>query len=451
MKTRLLFILLIAFGVSTYGQTLKSIITEDGTKLDIPAEYEILVSSGVDDDVQAALDGAGTTPVRITADIIDLDHPILMDSDQTLIFEGVTIFVKGGLTMAGGDPYGYFDSHGVIKNRNGEGHAAAAWNKAGDWGGTGLGGETNITVIGGTIDGTSQTDYEYSGVQLHDVTNSRIENVKFNNVMIRTGKAQGNVDLRTCDYVLVKNIESLNTEKSGIYIINDDVGNVTDGTELGHITIDGGYIYNSGDSGIIGIDSPYGVVQNVHVDACGYLDSSNITMNMRWGKFVNNTSTNAVGPSNGLGFTLGHPAPYCAWNTIVSGNTFEGNATAGILMQGASTEGNIISDNVIINNGVGSLETYAGGISSNNNLSNMITDNTIKDNKNGVSIISGSTGITIQDNEIEDNAIYGINVGNGVNTRIIDNYFDGQPAGGDIVDNGTDTFIAGNEQADGGE
>ena len=120
-------------------------------------------------------------------------------------------------------------------------------------------------------------------------------------------------------------------------------------------------------------------------------------------------------------------------------------------MQGASTEGNVISGNVIINNGVGSLETYAGGIISNNNLSNMITDNTIKENENGVIIISGSTGITIQENDIEDNAIYGINVGNGVNTRIVDNYFKGRPegTGADIYDFGTDTFIAGNEHADG--
>ena len=441
-----------AFGVSTYGQTLKRIITEDGTKSDIPAEYEILVSSGVDDDVQAALDIAGTTPVRITADIIDLDRPILMDSDQTLIFENHTIYIKAIISDA--DPYVYWNGHAVIKNRNGIGLGSVP-SQGGDWGGTKLGGETNITVIGGTIDGTAHTgdvnSFEHNAIQFHDVTNSRIENVKCVNVMTRTGQSQGNIDLRDCDYILVRNVETVGTEKSGIYIENTDVGDVTDGTELGHITIDGGYIYGSGDSGIIGVNSPYGVVQNVHVDACGYLDSSNITMNMRYGKFINNKSTNAVGPGNGLGFTLGHPAPHSAWNTVVSGNTFEGNATAGILMQGASTEGNIISDNVIINNGVGSGETYAGGIISNNNLSNMITSNTIKGNENGVILISGSTGITIQDNNIIDNVTYGIHIANGVDTRIIDNYFNGQPAGDDISDSGTNTFIAGNEQADGGE
>ena len=373
-------------------------------------EYEILVTTDSWADVQTALDGAGTTPVRITNDITDINTIQLIDTGQTLIFEGVTLWT--GTTMP--------PNSAIIENKNVV--------------------DSLITIIGGTIDGTNEgvSTQEYNGVKFDSVYNSTIKNITLNNVLTRTGSAQGNIDVRSSHYITIENIRSYNTEKSGIFIL--------DGS---HITVKGGFIYGSGDSGLIGVDSPYGVVDGIHVDACGYLDSSNITMNMRYGKFINNKSTNGVGPTNGWGFTLGHPAPYSAWNTIVSGNTFEGNATAGILMQGASTEGNIISDNVIINNGVGSLETYAGGIISNNNLSNMITDNTIKDNKNGVSIISGSTGITIQDNEIEDNAIYGINVGNGVNTRIIDNYFDGQPAGGDIVDNGTDTFMAGNEQADG--
>lgn len=415
-------------------------------------DYEILVSSGVDSDVQAALDIAGTTPVRITADIIDLDRPILMDSDQTLIFEDQTIYVRTGATMDGGDPFTYFNGHGVIKNRNGAGHGDQA---GGDWGGTGFGGETNITVIGGTIDGTGQVTYEYNGVQLHDVTNSRIENVKFKNVMPdpRTGKPQGNVDLRDCDYILVKNIESLNAKKSGIYIENFDAGNVTDGTEIGHITIDGGYIYNSGDSGIIGINSYYGVVQNVHVDACGTDNNSNITMNMRWGKFINNKSTNAPGTTNGYGFTLGHPAPYSAWNTVVSGNTFEGNAFRGIFLQGASTEGNVITDNIIINNGVGHAAINAGGIYSNGNLANIFSYNTIRGNKNGIVVGSGTVGAVIKNNDIQDNKQFGVYVANGVGTRIEDNYFKGQPVvtGADIYDFGTGTFLAGNEHSDGGE
>ena len=457
MKTRLLFILLMAFGVSTYGQTLKSIITEDGTKLDISAEYEILVSSGDVDDVQTALDAAGAIPVRITADIIDLDRPILMDSNQTLIFESVTIYVKTGATMDGGDPFNYFNGHGVIKNRNGAGHGTVP---AGDWGGTGLGGETNITIIGGTIDGTGQVTYEYNGVQLHDVTNSRIENVKFNNVMPspRTGKPQGNVDLRTCDYILVRNIESLNTHKSGIFIENDDVGVVTDGTELGHITIDGGYIHNSGDSGIIGINSYYGVVQNVHVDACGVdgfatAGNSNITMNMRWGKFINNISTNAPGVTNGYGFTLGHPSPFDAWYTVVAGNTFSGNAAKGVFIQGSSSTGLNITDNIITENGFGSVAANSGGIATNEGLSMTFSKNTIRGNKNGITIGNGTIGAVIKNNDIQDSTQYGVFVANGVDTRIEDNYFKGQLVGkgADIYDFGTDTFIAGNEQADGGE
>ena len=153
--------------------------------------YEILVSSGFDHDVNTALATAGTTPVRITEDIIDWNAPFMMDSGQTLIFEGITIYVDPNATD------GEINEKAVIMNKNVT--------------------DSLITVIGGTINGNGQIDRVYRGVEFDSVYNSTIKNIRFNSVLIRTAPACGNIDVRNSHNVLVQNITSLNTQKSGIY------------------------------------------------------------------------------------------------------------------------------------------------------------------------------------------------------------------------------------------
>ena len=144
--------------------------------------YEILVSSGFDHDVNTALATAGTTPVRITEDIIDWNTPFMMDSGQTLIFEGITIYVDPNATD------GEINEKAVIMNKNVT--------------------DSLITVIGGTINGNGQIDRVYRGVEFDSVYHSTIKNVKFNDVLTRSSAATGNVDVRNSHYVTIQNIES---------------------------------------------------------------------------------------------------------------------------------------------------------------------------------------------------------------------------------------------------
>ena len=392
---------------------------------------EILVSDGLGSSVQAALDSAEAqagVPVRITEDIPALDFPILMDSNQTLIFEGVTIFVKNGITggtaIGGTDPLGYWNSHAVIKNRQGGGTSTNPVVRNYLRGNSIEGGETNITVIGGTIDGSNIPDdvgnvgieFSYNGVQLHDVTNSRVENVTFQSVLRRSGIEQGNVDVRNSFNVIVKNINATDTWYSGTYVM--------DGS---HITIDGGYIHETGDSGIIAVNSDYGVIQNVYVDDCGQKPdgsgASNITSNMRFGKFINNKSINAGlylstrgGSINAYGFTLGHPALYSAYNSIVSGNHFEGNASKGVFLQGVGTINNIVSNNILIDNGNLNPSINNGGINLQGVGSNKVIGNTCIGNYNGIALSNLTADSIIESNTIVDSTLYGINVDSATNT-----------------------------------
>ncbi len=368
----------------SYAETRSDLGLVIGT--DVQAHIEIIVSSGDVDDVNTALASAGSTPVRITADITGLDTPILMESDQTLIMEGQTINVSNSIT--GG---------AVIKNTNADGT------------------DRNITIIGGTIDGSAATSAIYDAILLDSVTVGRIENVIAMDVEITaSGTATGNFHLVQSDSILVKNVEAYDTWRMGIYV-EQGVANV----------IDGGYFNGTHDSGIGAVDSDYMTIKNVMVDSCGTSDASNITANMRNGLFMHNTSINAPGTNNGNGFTLGHSGGYDAYNTLVIGNVFEGNVAKGIYLQGTNTDGNVISNNIITNNGVGSGGANSGGISIASGSMNKFTNNTVKGNKHGVSIVNGSVGNIISNNTIEDSTVgYGIK-NDGQETIIKDNYFDG--------------------------
>ena len=95
--------------------------------------------------VNFALLSAGKIPVELTNDI-RVNKAILMNSGQTLLFENATIFPSK--PMLGG---------AVIKNR----HTA----------------DSNITVIGGLIDGTNVTDLAYDAILFTGVDNALIQNV----------------------------------------------------------------------------------------------------------------------------------------------------------------------------------------------------------------------------------------------------------------------------------
>ncbi len=363
-----------------------------GPKGDDGETYEILVSSGLGDDVQTALDSAGSQTVRITSDIPSLDTPILIDSDQTLCFDGYTINASNSIT--GG---------AVIKNKNAS--------------------DSNITIIGGIINGTAATTAIYDGVLLTNVSQAVVQGVLCDSVEITaSATATGNIHLEGCDHVLIRRCQAHDSYRMGIYI------------HLGsHNTIDGGYFTGTHDSGIACLDSDYGEIMNVLVDNCGTSDASNITANMRHGKFINNTSINASGTNNGNGFTLGHANGYDAYNTLVIGNIFDGNAAKGIYLQGTDTKGNIISNNIITNNGVGSGGANSGGISIATGSGNKFTNNTLKGNKYGISIVNGSVGNLVTSNTIENSTAHGIK-NDGQKTRIENNYFSTNTSGSVLHD-----------------
>jgi parallel beta-helix repeat protein len=361
-----------------------------------------------------------------------------MDSNQTLIFEGYTINVANDVSGGGTDPFAYWNGHAVIKNRNGAGTGAAS---GGEWSGTGLGGETNITVIGGTIDGTNQDPlYVYNAVQLHDITDCKVINVKANNVLQRTSVPTGNFDTRNSTNIKFINCESINTDKTGLW--------ANDTTDL---LVQGGYFYLSGDSGIGGETNIRPVIDGVLVDNAGRLPSpdgaSNITMDLRGGKVINCTSINASGTVNGYGLTVGHPDPFFAYNTVVSNNHFEGNAVNGIRVQGLSTKGITIEGNTFINNGNAVVDGGAGGININQATSVTVSNNYFQNNRHGVITSNGATNNVISNNVIEDSNQFGINLGSSGNF-IKNNTLKGNLVV-QIYDGGTDNLHVGNTHSDG--
>jgi hypothetical protein len=334
---------------------------------------------GTDDlAVNYALLSAGTIPVEITNDIT-VNSAILIDSYQTLRFSSATIYTAEPMT--GG---------AVIKNRGTK--------------------NSEITIIGGFIDGTNLTSIGYDAIKLTNVDHALIKDVVCRAVHTTASTDTGNFHLIGCTNSTLQDVEAHDTWKMGIKV---DGGNF--------ITISGGYFTGTHDSGIGAIDSPNMHVKGVYVDNCGTSNASNITMNLQNGIFENSISINASGSINGNGLTIGHEG-YPAFNSIVRNNLFINNATKGIFIQGSTNTNIIVTDNIIMSNGNKSLHENSAGITTYFGVSNtLISNNEIIGNLRGVNMTNTSTNTTIINNRITTNDLYGID-SDGLNSTIKDCY-----------------------------
>ena len=327
--------------------------------------------------VNYALLSAGSIPVEITNDIT-VHSAILMNSDQTLVFENATIYPSSPMT--GG---------AVIKNRRAM--------------------DSNITVVGGLIDGANVTNIAYDAILFTDVDNALIQDVVAREVHITASKDSGNFHLVNCNNSKIQNVEAHDTWKMGIKV---------DGGSFN--TINGGYFTGTHDSGIGAIDSPNMHVDGVYVDNCGTSDASNITMNLQDGIFENSISINAPGKTNGNGLTIGHEG-YPAFNSIIRNNLFINNATKGVWLQGSNNTDISILNNIIIDNGNGSIHPNSAGVTVYSGaLRTLIQGNEIIGNIRGVNLSNTSTATTIIDNRITNSDLYGID-NDGLSTRIKSN------------------------------
>ena len=327
--------------------------------------------------VNYALLSSGTIPVEITNDIT-VNSAILMNSDQTLLFKKAIIFPSGPMT--GG---------AVIKNR----HVM----------------DSNITVVGGLIDGANVSNVAYDAILFTGVDNALIQDVIARDVHITASKDSGNFHLVNCTNSTIQDVEAHDTWKMGIKI---DGGS--------SITIDGGYFTGTHDSGIGAIDSPNMHVNGVYVDNCGTSDASNITMNLQDGIFENSISINASGTTNGNGLTIGHEG-YPAFNSIIRNNIFINNATKGVWSQGSTNTDISILNNIIMGNGNGSIHPNSAGITVYfGALRTLIQGNEILGNIRGVNLTNTSGTTTIIYNTIINNDHYGI-VNDGLDTTIKSN------------------------------
>ena len=327
--------------------------------------------------VNYALLSAGKIPVELTNDIT-VSSAILMNSDQTLIFERATIFPSSPMT--GG---------AVIKNRYPK--------------------DSNITIIGGLIDGSNVTDMAYDAVFLTGVDNALIQNVVANKVHITASKDSGNFHLVNCTNSKIQNVEAHDTWKMGIRVEGGSF-----------ITINGGYFTGTHDSGIGAINSPNMHVNGVYVDNCGTSDASNISMNLQDGIFENSISINARGKANGNGLTIGHEG-YPAYNSIIRNNLFINNATKGVWLQGSTNADISILDNIIIKNGKGSRHSNSAGVTVYfGAIRTLIKCNEIIENIRGVNLSKTSKTTTILENKITNSDLYGID-NDGINTKIESN------------------------------
>ncbi len=353
--------------------------------LDYKMEFSIgsvpLVKSewfGTDDlAVNYALLSAGTIPVKITNDVT-VDSLILLNSGQTLSFAGATIFTESPMT-----------GNAVIKNRSNP--------------------SSDITVIGGLIDGSAVKDIAYDAVLFTGVTNALIQDVVCRNVHIRGSYDSGNFHIIDCSQITLQDVEAHDTWKMGIKV---DGGN--------YIKIMGGYFTGCHDSGIGAIDSRNMHVDGVYVDNCGTSDASNITMNMQNGIFENSISINAPGVTNGNGLTLGHKG-YPSFNTIVRNNLFINNGTKGVWSQGSTNHDISILDNIVMSNGNGSMHPNSAGVDAYYGTIRMVIQgNEVLENIRGVCLAETTTTTTIFDNRIINSDLYGID-NDGFDTLIDNN------------------------------
>lgn len=327
--------------------------------------------------VNYALLSADKIPVKLTNDIT-VNSAILMNSDQTLVFENATIFPSSPMT--GG---------AVIKNRHPK--------------------DSNITIVGGLINGANVTNLAYDAILFTDVDNALIQNVVAREVHITASKDSGNFHLVNCTNSKVQNVEAHDTWKMGIRVEGGSFN-----------TINGGYFTGTHDSGIGAIDSPNIHINGVYVDNCGTSDASNITMNLQDGIFENSISINASGKTNGNGLTIGHEG-YPAFNSIIRNNLFINNATKGVWLQGSTNTDISILNNIIIDNGNGSIYPNSAGVTVYfGALRTLIQGNEIIGNIRGVNLSNTSATTTIIDNRIANSDLYGID-NDGLSTRIISN------------------------------
>ena len=330
-----------------------------------------------DQAINYALQSAGKIPVELTKDIT-VNSAIQMNSDQTLIFENATIFTSSPMT--GG---------AVIKNRHPK--------------------DSNITIVGGLIDGSNASSVSYDAILLRGVDNALIKDVITREVHTTASKDSGNFHLINCTNSIIQNVQAHDTWKMGIRIEGGSF-----------ITINGGYFTGTHDSGIGAIDSPNMHVNGVYVDNCGTSDASNISMNLQDGIFENSISTNASGTRNGNGLTIGHEG-YPAYNSIIRNNLFINNATKGVWLQGSTNADISILDNIIIKNGKGSRHSNSAGVTVYFGAKRtLIKCNEIIENIRGVNLSKTSNRTTIIENRIVNNDLYGID-NDGLNTKIESN------------------------------
>jgi nitrous oxidase accessory protein NosD len=263
--------------------------------------------------------------------------------------------------------------------------------------------------VGGLIDGANVTNIAYGAILLKGVDNALIKDVVAREVHITASKDSGNFHLVNCTNSMIQNVEAHDTWKMGIKVEGGSFN-----------TINGGHFTGTHDSGIGAIDSPNIHIKGVYVDNCGTSDASNITMNLQEGIFENSISINAPGKNNGNGLTIGHEG-YPAFNSIIRNNLFINNATKGVWLQGSTNTDISILNNIIINNGNGSIHPNSAGVTVYfGALRTLIQGNEIIGNIRGVNLSNTSATTTIIDNRIINSELYGID-NDGLSTRIISN------------------------------
>ena len=329
--------------------------------------------------VNYALLSANKIPVRITKNLV-VTSTIFIDSYQTLL-------INDGTTIS---PTNEMLGTSVITNKNDS--------------------DTNITIVGGIIDGTSANSKAYEAVLFNAVSNSSIQNLSCINVHITASTDTGNIRLNNCNYVLLENCNVTGTWKMGIFILNGSCNNVL-----------GGKFYGTHDSAIGVVNSFGTTIDGLYVDNCGTSDGSNMSLNSEGMLVINNTSINASGKRNGNGITLGHDGSPASYSVCVD-NMIKNNWAKGIFIQGKNTKNIFVSGNTIIDNGKNSEGTNSGGIAvySHSN-GHLISENIIIGNRLGISLHKTSANIAIINNKISSSTLYGIR-NDGENMTIEGNY-----------------------------
>lgn len=327
--------------------------------------------------VTRALLSSDSIPVKITNDL-EVVNSILIGSNQTLIMYDATIFPKA--PMQGG---------AVIRNRSAD-------NK-------------NITILGGTIDGTAESTVAYDAILFNNVDSSLIKDVTCINVHITASTDTGNIHLIDCTYTTIENCDVKDTWKMGIKI---DFGN--------NNTILGGYFNGTHDSGIGAISTPHLLIDGAYVDNCGTSNASNIATNLQYGVVKNCIIINGTGTTNGNGITLGHEG-YPALDCVFENNLVANNNSKGVFVQGSTCDKVKIRNNIILENGLGTNHLSSAGIAVYYAVNNtLIENNEIIGNKRGIELRQTSLNTSIINNRMTNNILENV-LDAGINTIIENN------------------------------